>query len=173
MAFGYRFSVAVFAAIGTFLFVSRGQTGTSGIGTNWERDLTLELQLQVSISYISCGQGLTCTFSNCSYELDWLYGTSLQWPHRCRKSHEIILEQYLTSSRLSQSTLRAKLLVPWHRPSSVTGLAAYGSCKWCVSLQPSEPLYKQRLLILECSLRAESWLVLLWGKLDSQWKGSD
>jgi hypothetical protein len=34
MAFGYTFSVAVFAAIGTFLFVSRGQTGTFRISTN-------------------------------------------------------------------------------------------------------------------------------------------
>jgi len=34
MAFGYTFSVAVFAAIGTFLFVSQGQTGTFGVSTN-------------------------------------------------------------------------------------------------------------------------------------------
>jgi hypothetical protein len=70
MAFGYTFSVAVFAAIGTFLFVSRGQTGTSGITTNQERDLILESQPQVSISYSFSGQGLTCTISNCSCKLD-------------------------------------------------------------------------------------------------------
>jgi hypothetical protein len=70
MAFGYTFSVAVFAAIGTFLFVSRGQTGSSGITTNLKRDLILELQLQVSLSYISSGPGLTSKISNCSYKLD-------------------------------------------------------------------------------------------------------
>jgi hypothetical protein len=34
MAFGYTFSVALFAAIGTYLFVSRGQAGTSKIIIN-------------------------------------------------------------------------------------------------------------------------------------------